>query len=186
VKAKGFAVRLFVALLLVAWVPAAEPVDLESKTIDQIYGPARGAPSAGGQVGLLRPLGILLVLTGLAGGLYVLLRRSAAGARKPGAGRNISVIETAYISPKHSLVLVRVRNRIFLLGLGQEVRALGLFSRPEEVLSIDGGFEQELAAALSEEEAEPAEETAPYRRQIARLREAVGRWRRSLRREELQ
>ena len=173
-KAKGVAACV---LLLAALCRGAE--DIESKTLDELYGssPARSARGKG--PGLLEPLGIVLLLVGAAGGGYVLLRH-LSGRRALLGGRNISVLETAYLSPKHTLVLVRVRNRIFLLGLGQDVRTLASFEKPEEVMGIRGEFEREFISALNApEESESVFE--PYRRQIERLREAVGRLRGRLR-----
>jgi len=175
VKAKGLAGYLLFATVTLA----AEATDFESKTVDQLYGDTSQAAAPREDSNLLRPLGVFLALSGIAGATYVLLRK--LGVRRPtGSSRNINVIEVAYLSPKHTLALVRVRNRILLLGLGQEVRTLAAFHRPEEVMSIDGSFSEELRSALSEEE-HFKEELVPYRRQVSRLREALTRWRISLR-----
>jgi flagellar biogenesis protein FliO len=160
----------------------------ETATVDEAFGPNGTAQAQAPAAGILRPLGVTVLLLGLGGGLFVLLRR--LGARRPlGGGRSLSVLETAYLSPKHSIALIRVRNRVLLIGLGQDVRTLSTFDQPEEVLGFDGGFRRELAEALEGEDADAPEGSGagargrlePYRHQIALLRSAVGRWRNRLR-----
>jgi flagellar biogenesis protein FliO len=196
-KAKGVALSFYLAVAVAsgaALSDAAAAEIAETATVEEAFGPngTVSAQTPGG--GILRPLGVTVLLFGLAGGLFVLLRR-LGGRRPPGGGRTLSVLETAYLSPKHSVVLVRVRNRVLLLGLGQDVRTLSSFDQPEDVLGFDGDFQRELSEALSGEETEPAAEAAeaaeagtaprrglePYREQISQLRGAVVRWRDRLR-----
>jgi flagellar biogenesis protein FliO len=176
VKAKGVAAA---CLVLALWARADDGI--ESRTLDEQYGPPAAGAVRAPSGGLLRPLGVMLVLVGLGGGLYVLARR--VRSRQPFfGGRNLSVLETAYLSPKHSMALVRVRNRILVLGLGEDVRTLAVFDQPDEVLGFEGAFSRELSEAL-EDGAEggndrgPGVPLEPYRRQIDRLRGAVARWR---------
>lgn len=178
-KANGVAAACLVASL---WAAAGE--DIEKKTVEEAYGPPRAASHEAPATGMLRPLGVTLVLLGVAGGLVVVLRRF--GAKRPlFGGRALSVLETAYLSPKHSIALVRIRNRVLVVGMGQDLRTLAVFDQPDEVLEFDGEFRRELASALDGDA--PAEKSAaldPYRRQIRTLRQAVGRWRERLRGEE--
>ena len=99
---------------LAAWTGAAEPID-EGMTVAEYHGEARGAAAADpGAPDIARLLGVTLLLVGAAGGLYFLCRR-LRGGRRVLRGRNVKVLETAYVSPKHTLALVRIRNRILLL-----------------------------------------------------------------------
>ncbi len=177
--AKGIAVLFFSTAL---WTSAAEvTVDNGTITLKEEADDDRRVDAGG----YLRPLGVAFVLAGIIGGLVVLGRRFKP-KRFFQRGRNIKVLETAYISPKHSLALVRVRNRIILLGLGQELSPIASFDRPEDVLSFDGGFSDEFASALDE-----VDETGPPRTRLENdaaaggtlgsLKQALKRWRKSLR-----
>ncbi len=163
------------------WAAAGE--DIETKTIDELYGSEQAGTVEPASTNLVRPLGVMLLLAGIAGGLYVLARRVSPRRFRRG-GRNLSVLETAYLSPKHTVALVRVRNRVLLLGLGQDIRTLAAFEHPDEVMAFDGDFSRELTEALEtdeEDRAAPPSPLDPYRRQINRLRGAVGKWRERLR-----
>ncbi|HAK94713.1 MAG TPA: hypothetical protein DCM87_06840 [Planctomycetes bacterium] len=171
--------RIAAAVLgLAAWTCAAEPID-ERMTVAEYRGAAGGtaAQADSGAPDIARPLGVTLLLVAAAGGLYFLCRR-LRGGRRAFRGRNVKVLETAYVSPKHTLALVRIRNRILLLGMGQDVRTLAEFDRPEDVLEFDGAFSEELKEALGAGGAEtPARVCEP----VAQLRRAVDRWRHKLR-----
>ena len=169
-KAKGIAVA-WCALALGA--AAAEGPGEEQRFADAFGAVRPTEPSDVTGADYLRPAGVLLVIAGMAGGLVVMGRRF--GVKRPFLrGRNLKVLETAYISPRHSLALVRVRNRVLVLGMGQDVRMLASFVRPEEVLGFDGEFSREFRDALSEGPSAAAEP-------VSRLRKAVGRWRTNLR-----
>jgi flagellar biogenesis protein FliO len=163
---------------LAAWTGAAEPID-EGMTVAEYHGEARGAAAADpGAPDIARLLGVTLLLVGAAGGLYFLCRR-LRGGRRVLRGRNVKVLETAYVSPKHTLALVRIRNRILLLGMGQDVRTLAEFARPEEVLQFDGAFSEEFENALERDGA--SKPAARACEPVAQLRKALDRWRHKLR-----
>ncbi len=175
-KANGIAGAV---LGLAAWAGAAEPID-ERMTVAEYGGAAAGATAAADRTepGILRPLGVTLVLVGIAGAMYFLCRR-LRGGRRVFRGRNVKVLETAYLSPKHTLALVRIRNRVLLIGMGQDVQTLAQFDQPDEVLGFDGAFNEELKDALEG----PVETPKPpaVREPVAQLRKAVDRWRSRLR-----
>jgi flagellar biogenesis protein FliO len=180
VKANGVAGAV---LGLAAWACAADPID-ERMTVAEYRGGAGAAvvPADRADAGMLRPVGVTLVLAGIAGAMFFLLRR-ARGGRRVFGGRNVTVLETACLSPKHTLALVRIRNRILLIGMGQDVQTLAQFDRPDEVLGFDGAFSRELKDALDAPAEMPAEEPAPAsaREPVTQLRKAVDRWRHLLR-----
>lgn len=164
---------------LAAWAWAAEPID-ERMTIEEYREAAGGtaAQAGSGEPDIMRPLAVTLFLVAAAGGLYFLCRR-LRGGRRAFRGRNVTVLETAYVSPKHTLALVRIRNRILLLGMGQDVRTLAQFDRPEDVLEFDGAFSEELKEAL--DPAGPERAAARATEPVRQLRKAVDRWRHKLR-----
>ncbi len=177
-KANGVAA---VVLGLAAWSRAAEPID-ERMTVAEYGGkaPEASASADRAEPGMLRPIGVTLVLAGIGGALFLFCRRLRGGKRVV-RGRNVTVLETAYLSPKHTLALVRIRNRILLIGMGQDVQTLAQFDRPEEVLAFDGAFSDELKEALDAPAEAPAPAAPPAREPIAQLRKAVDRWRHRLR-----
>ena len=176
-KAKGVAAACFVAAL---WARAAD--DIENETLD--IGGTESAREVTTETNLLRPLGVTLVLIGMAGGLIVLGRRLKS--KRPFLrSRNIKILETAYLSQKHTISLVRVRNRILLLGIGQDVRTLASFDRAEDVISFDGTFNEEMNEALKDapgQEKQGAEPSSfePYHDEVRSLRKALGKWRNRL------
>jgi len=68
-------------------------------------------PGAG--VYLLKMALMLVVVLGLAVGFLYLLRRFVPG---PGRGRRIQVVETVTMEPRRSLHLVKIGDRVLLVG----------------------------------------------------------------------
>lgn len=172
-KAKGIAAFI----LWAAMTGAAAESNLEEQSIS-LEGTALASDKTPAGMDFLRPLGVLLVLAGVGGGAFYLLRRVTA--RRPFLrSRHIKVLETAYISQKHALSLVRVQNKILVLGLGQEVQTLATFDKPEAVTAFDGEFQREFSDALKDGAGDDAQAAPddPAQREVRNLRALVGRWR---------
>jgi flagellar protein FliO/FliZ len=67
----------------------------------------------------LRVLWGLLIVLAIMLGLYYLLRKRFSSFQQQGKGA-ITIIETKHLMPKKSLMLVEVRGREYLVGLGAD------------------------------------------------------------------
>lgn len=67
----------------------------------------------------LRVLWGLLIVLAIMLGLYYLLRKRFSSFQQQGKGA-INIVETKHLMPKKSLMLVEVRGREYLVGLGAD------------------------------------------------------------------
>lgn len=131
----------------------------------------------------LRVLGWLVVVVALAVGCIWVLRRLQVGVARLGGQRMLEVVARTSLGPKHQLVLVRVAQRVLVVGTGPDgVTPVAEFRDPAEVVALTG-FRQQLAdqqeaPSLPAAVAPSDEELAPHRREIHQLREMIGSWRR--------
>jgi len=81
------------------------------------------------------PVALAIVL-GVVGGGYVLLRRFVPGTRARDGGV-MQVVARVTLTPRHSVVLVRLPRRLMLVGLAPDrVNALASIEEPEEVAEL--------------------------------------------------
>ena len=154
---------------------AIDPNDV-SKLSSGPSGPTTAHISTGGLGELGRLVLGLLVVIAVIGGAYFLLRR-ASRARLPGARRgsgNVEVLETTQLTPTRHLHVVRVGDRVLLLGATDHgITTLESFDRDAalaEGLLDDGAVAPEIADALA-----PASAAAQRRGMLDLLRERTAR-----------
>ncbi len=117
---------------------------------------------------------------------------SIPGTRRRKESRLIQVLARTPLSPKQQLVVVRVAERAFVLGVSPErIEKVCEMSDPREVIALSRqeGFDVELERQKSRFASEPPpaapdgngsdEELEPYRHEIERLKSLVGGWRAS-------
>jgi flagellar biosynthetic protein FliO len=74
----------------------------------------------------LQLFALVVLLAASAGGVLWLLRRLQLKGAWPGATRRIQMLESRALGPRHRLVLVRVGDREWLLGVSpSEIRSIG-------------------------------------------------------------
>lgn len=103
-------------------------------------GPASASLTASDWIKTLAALAIVLALIF---GLRLLLRRVGGGAAGGAARGAIEVLARTPVTPKHQVLLLRVGQRIWLVGAGSNgLSRLGEISEPEQVAELLGAVER--------------------------------------------
>ena len=92
----------------------------------------------------------LVVVLVLIGGVALLVRRFSAGARVLGRGGCMQIVLRTSISPKQSLCLAKLGDRLLLLGLSpNHIASLDTIDDPEDVARILGQIESGRSNSIS-------------------------------------
>lgn len=87
------------------------------------------------------PLGALVLVFGLLGGLLLVVRK-LAGVPSVGGGRHIKIVETTVLGPGRTVTLVQVAGRCLLLGTTSErIERLAEFAAGELPVVEEGDAE---------------------------------------------
>jgi flagellar biogenesis protein FliO len=109
---------------------------------------ANSRPSSGGSL-WWQTLGALLLVIGLILAMRWILRRTSSLRAVAGGGQVIEVLSRTNISARQSLLLVRVGQRILVIGAGETLTTLVQFDDPAQVAELLGNVEQARASSLS-------------------------------------
>ncbi len=135
-------------------------------------------------------LGWLVAVVALAvATIYGLKKLQVGTARLGGGARIMEVVARTGLSGKHQLVMVRVAERVLIVGVSPDgIHPVAEFTDPKDVVQLTRGdafHEQlssqqvDLASAAAEMEAEEkAVDVTPYRREIRQLKDLIGSWKR--------
>lgn len=171
-----------------------------ARTVGERYGrtptAADGTPDSAGSAttpGIslgeyFKVLGWLIAVVILAvGTIYGLKKLQSGTAKLTGATRAMEVVARTGLTSKHQLVMVRVAERILIVGVSPDgVHRVSEFTDPKDVVQMSRGesFQEQLeaqqvdmASAEAEEEAKTVD-VAPYRREIRQLKDLIGSWKR--------
>jgi flagellar protein FliO/FliZ len=103
----------------------------------------------------LRFILVLIFVLGLVLALgWVLKRSGITGSALPGKGKRLGVVETAFLGPKHRLILVRRDEVEHLVLLGPNSNTV-----VESGIVSDGKSRQSFKALVKAQETAPKEET---------------------------
>lgn len=171
--------------------PIAVPVEAPARVPKPLEDRIEAGPTLGGFV-----LGSIVVV-GLLGGAYLLLRRFARGSKLLGAAHAIRLLARRPIGQKQEILLVEVGSRVFMIGSTRDhLSALGEFSGDEKAAlraslpgqkegSAHAEFSESLREGLRQEEAASSEASAPREQRVfasiadelAEIRRTVRAWR---------
>lgn len=128
---------------------------IEGRRVDEFFAarPDREVSAAAQEPAaiLARALGWVFAITVAFVGFIALYRRGLSRSRRSlsGRGHPISVLARSALSPKHSLYIVRVLGRAFLLGVsGDRIIRLGEFADPQDTASLGSPFADEMAREM--------------------------------------
>jgi flagellar biosynthetic protein FliO len=94
-------------------------------------------------------MSLSLVLALIAGTAY-LLRRFLPGSQRVGRSSAIEILSRSVINPKQSLCLVRLGNKLLLVGLSpNHMSCLANIDEPEEIAQISGLLEKDSIHSIS-------------------------------------
>ena len=103
----------------------------------------------------LRFVLVLIFVLGLVFALgWVLKRSGISGSALPGKGRRLGVVETAFLGPKHRLILVRRDDVEHLVLIGPNTNTLV----ESGIVNGKGGARQSFQAMVKAQETAPKEE----------------------------
>jgi flagellar protein FliO/FliZ len=96
-----------------------------------------------------RTLGALVLVVALIFGLRWVLRRTSRLRSAGGGGQVIEVLSRTSISPRQSLLLVRVGQSLLVVGAGETLTTLAQIDDPTQVAELLGSIEQARANSLT-------------------------------------
>jgi flagellar biosynthetic protein FliO len=96
-----------------------------------------------------RTLGALTLVIGLILGMRWVLRRTSRMRSSSGSSQVIEVLSRTSISPRQSLLLVRVGQRMLVVGAGETLTTLAEIDDPTQVAELLGSVEQARASSLT-------------------------------------
>lgn len=166
---------LLTALLTALLTKSAVAADPESpapagKTLGDHFGQAVGENPAAESTAELptvstpRLLGYGIAFVALAGAGILLIRSARRSPRDPAGKRLLEVVGRVAVGPKQHLTLVRLRHRVFVLGVtSEQISLLDRLEDPTEVAGIvpPSSFERELQSEAIEEAARELSGSAP-------------------------
>ncbi len=124
--------------------PATAPAALPAKSATPLVFRENSSGAAWQMVSSV----LVVLMLGVA--CWVLLKKVMPKMR-PGAARNITVVETAFLGPGKSVHIVKVGREKYLLGATKE--GLSMLARVTDAL--DGDFHDALKAAAAKVDAQP-------------------------------
>lgn len=140
-----------------------------------------------------RALGWVVAALVVAGAAYAAYRTFGKRRASIRGGRLVEVVARTALTPRHQLVVVRVSERVLVLGVSPDrIATLAELTDPRDAMRAgrgaafserllhaeNGGTDVADLADAADPYAEAAESTLePYRREIERLKTMVGNWR---------
>lgn len=96
-----------------------------------------------------RTLGALVLVVTLILGMRWFLRRTSRGRSPSGGGQVIEILSRTSISARQSLLLIRVGQRMLVVGAGETMTTLAEIDDPTQVAELLGSVEQARSNSLS-------------------------------------
>lgn len=135
---------------------ATQPVNVEQQLLGgHPNGPREGDRLKSGDAsssssGWIRTVLSLAVVLGLIFALKWAMRKYSPGKAAPAQSKLVEVLFRTPISPKHQVMLIRVGQRVLVVGAGAEgMNTLAEISDPEQVAEVLGAAERSKSTSLS-------------------------------------